>query len=341
MASASPASVVIATYNRRVVLEMTLGALLQQRTISAPYEIVVVDDYSQDDTAAYMRHLVSQTDGIVYLRHGANRGRVRTRNDGIQAARGEIVIFLDDDNVPQADFVAAHVECHERFGDKHIAVMGSVCYAQHIVESGNFARYVNAQYVGNRPAPRAAAIDYNDLPARCFGTLNCSARKADLVEAGMFHPALRCYGGEDVFLGHCLKERGVNIVFAAAARTIHHDAVELHRFKLKCRESTREGLKTIQELDPLFVEGTRVRFLTLPQWQSDSPSRLLSKIGLRVALNDPLLFALEKWAQMSDRWRMTYCPTLFRILMAGWYLQGIRSRRTGQSCIPYGTPNMK
>ena len=157
----------------------------------------------------------------------------------------------------------------------------------------------------------------------------------------MFHPALRCYGGEDVFLGHCLKERGVTIVFSAAARTIHDDVVDLRRFKLKCQESTREGLKTIQELDPSFVEGTKVRFLMSPQWKGDSPGRLLSKIVLRVALNDPLLFALEGWAEMSDRWRLFYCPGLFRILMAGWYLQGIRARSTGETHIPYGTPNSK
>jgi glycosyltransferase involved in cell wall biosynthesis len=86
-------SVVICTYNRSAQLEGALRSVLAQDI--GDYELLVVDDGSEDDTP----DVVGRFDApqIRYVRR-PNGGLSAARNTGIAEARGEFVIFLDDDD---------------------------------------------------------------------------------------------------------------------------------------------------------------------------------------------------------------------------------------------------
>jgi glycosyltransferase involved in cell wall biosynthesis len=94
--SATPVvSVVIATRNRRHLLSETI-ATVQDQTLG-DWELIVVDDASTDDT---MRHLETMDDQrVVTLRQEVHGERSAARNAGLAAARGEFVMFLDDDDL--------------------------------------------------------------------------------------------------------------------------------------------------------------------------------------------------------------------------------------------------
>jgi glycosyltransferase involved in cell wall biosynthesis len=88
-------SVVIPTRNRRVVLERTLETALAQTDVVI--EVVVVDDGSDDDTAAF---LGAHDDPRVRLvHHEWPRGVAAARNSGIREATGRWIAFLDDDDL--------------------------------------------------------------------------------------------------------------------------------------------------------------------------------------------------------------------------------------------------
>ncbi len=85
-------SIIIPTYNHaRYILDAVRSALAQ----SGPVEIVVVDDGSTDNTAAL---LAPYLDKIRYLKID-HAGPCAARNAGIEAARGEFIMFLDADDV--------------------------------------------------------------------------------------------------------------------------------------------------------------------------------------------------------------------------------------------------
>jgi len=104
-------SVVIPTYNRGWILKEAVDSVLAQKYPA--YEVIVVDDGSTDDTAAI---LAGYGNRITMLRQ-ENRGVSAARNRGVRKAGGNLLAFLDSDDLwlpgkleAQADFFHAHPE---------------------------------------------------------------------------------------------------------------------------------------------------------------------------------------------------------------------------------------
>lgn len=95
-------SIVISTYNRVSLLRRAIDSALSQ---TVPCEVVVADDCSTDETEAYVRSLGP---GIIYHRNSVNSGHAATVNAGVQAAAGDWIKFVDDD-----DYLAPN--CIEEF----------------------------------------------------------------------------------------------------------------------------------------------------------------------------------------------------------------------------------
>ena len=85
-------SVIIPTFNRWHSLRRTLDSLVTQSLEAGLFEIIVVDDGSTDETRSGEFHY----DQVTFL-HVQNRGPAAARNAGAVTARGEILVFTDDD----------------------------------------------------------------------------------------------------------------------------------------------------------------------------------------------------------------------------------------------------
>jgi glycosyltransferase involved in cell wall biosynthesis len=116
-------SVVVPTYNRGYILRDALKSALEQSYKT--FEVLVVDDGSTDDTRKIIEELGD--DRVRYISHGDNRGCSAAYNTGISAASGELIAFLDSDDVWKADylerqvsFLARHPEADAVFTDTEI-----------------------------------------------------------------------------------------------------------------------------------------------------------------------------------------------------------------------------
>ncbi len=88
-------SIIIPTYNRsRLLLERALPSALNQTYYKT--EIIIVDDGSTDDTADVLEPYVKG--GTVKYLFQEHQGPSASRNLGVRASRGEIIVFLDDDD---------------------------------------------------------------------------------------------------------------------------------------------------------------------------------------------------------------------------------------------------
>ena len=89
-------SVVVPTRNRReVLIPRTLPAMFSQDVPVEDFEIIVVVDGSTDGTAQALSEL--QPPCSLRIIEQANRGPSAARNNGIRAALGDLLLFIDDD----------------------------------------------------------------------------------------------------------------------------------------------------------------------------------------------------------------------------------------------------
>jgi glycosyltransferase involved in cell wall biosynthesis len=100
-------SVVIPAHNSRYIAP-TLDSILVQR--HRPLEILVVDDGSTDSTAQVVRGYAPE----VRLIEQQQRGHPAARNTGIRAARGELLGFLDHDDLWSPDKLERQIASFER-----------------------------------------------------------------------------------------------------------------------------------------------------------------------------------------------------------------------------------
>jgi glycosyltransferase involved in cell wall biosynthesis len=90
-------SVLMATYNRAQYIRAALESILQQPY--APLEIIVVDDGSTDDTAAVVQAVGPGAGVTVRYVWQPNHGLPAAHNHGLRLARGEVIAFLDSDDL--------------------------------------------------------------------------------------------------------------------------------------------------------------------------------------------------------------------------------------------------
>ncbi len=111
-------SVVIPTYNRLRQLTTALDSVLGQSYSN--YEVIVVDDGSEDGTGESIENLIrSRSASAPRLRYvlQANQGSSAARNRGIAEARGEWIAFLDSDDIWFPEKLEWQVRATEVYGD--------------------------------------------------------------------------------------------------------------------------------------------------------------------------------------------------------------------------------
>jgi peptidoglycan/xylan/chitin deacetylase (PgdA/CDA1 family)/glycosyltransferase involved in cell wall biosynthesis len=124
MQSPPEISVIIATLNRRALLERTFPTVVDQDLHPRRYEVVVVLDGCTDETAEFLRNVPAACN-VRIVEQAQNQGQSRAANIGAQAAHGEFLLFLDDDLICERSLVRLHLEAHKA-SNREVLVFGPV-----------------------------------------------------------------------------------------------------------------------------------------------------------------------------------------------------------------------
>lgn len=177
-------SVVIPTYNRAHLVSRAISSALAQDF--PELEVIVVDDGSTDETP----RLLAQFEAVRVIRFEHNRGGAAARNAGIEAARGELIAFLDSDDewLPtkvrrQADVI------------QNSSAVGAV-YCRYFVNddaTGQRIEWTSELYTGSiRPAL---------LRGRCPRSVSLFlVRRAALERVGGFDESLEGFQDADLWI---------------------------------------------------------------------------------------------------------------------------------------------
>lgn len=220
-AGAPALSVIIPTYNRCASLHATLRGLAAQTLAPSPYpssrfEVLVISDGSTDGTAALCAALAAAPDLPYALRYFArdHGGPAAARNLGVREARAPLLLFLDDDVVPDAGLVAEHLRLLR--AEPGAAVIGPLL----VPPGARLQPWV--RWEGVRLAEQYASMRagrWAPTPSQ-FYTGNASVARAAVLAAGGFDE--RFPRAEDVELAYRLRDRGLRFVFAPEARGWHY-----------------------------------------------------------------------------------------------------------------------
>ena len=195
-------TVVIATRDRPELVRATVASVLAGETV--PEEIVVADQSAAPTAIDGARTLSVPP-----------RGLSASRNRGIEAASGEIVLVTDDDILVAPGWHRAFVEALVA-GGPHTVATGRVVIGEPEVPGG----FAPSSAASERPAAYRGRLAVDVLAGG-----NMAAWRATLVEIGLFDERLGAGAAfpaaEDNDLGFRLLEAGYEIVYVPEALAVH------------------------------------------------------------------------------------------------------------------------
>lgn len=205
--SATPdISVVIPAFNRPGSLLSLLDSL--QGQVGIEFETIVVDDCSTDDPT---RQIVARFPHTIVLRNETNRGPAVSRNRGIRASRGRIVVGLDSDvTVPDAS-VLRRVAAEFNRADAPEGLAFRLLLPDG--KTDDAARWWH-------PVPLAGFAQKSFATSYFSGT-GYAFRRDALLEAGLF-PEILFMHYEEVELAYRLLDRGGRIRYCPDIAVLHH-----------------------------------------------------------------------------------------------------------------------
>lgn len=212
-------SIVIPTYNRRTILEKCLKALFQQTGPVPDFEIIVVDNGSNDGTPDFIAHIAEHAPVETRYLCQPNRGPAAARNLGIINARGWLILFLGDDIIATSDLVHKHLRYHVDYPGESLAVLGFVTWS-HEIPITPFMRWLE-QGEGAQFAYEIVACYADNVPYKYLNTANVSIPRQVLLDVGLFDEDFPSAAQEDVELGFRLSQHGTRIVYAPSAIGYH------------------------------------------------------------------------------------------------------------------------
>jgi glycosyltransferase involved in cell wall biosynthesis len=226
------ASVVIPTYNSSDLLANCLESLRHQRVPAGDaVEVLVVDDGSSDSTREVVQHHAQLNKDLRYLHtpRSAASSRSMARNSGARAACGEVLIFLDGDQIVPTDFVARHLSHHTN--REKVAVIGFRKYlGSRESDVRRFCLSGDESFLGPVLSSdlRFALLDRlayltGELKTawHLFFSCNVSVQARDFWEVGGGSEGFFGWGLEDSELGYKLSRSGCRFV-ADTENVVYH-----------------------------------------------------------------------------------------------------------------------
>jgi glycosyltransferase involved in cell wall biosynthesis/peptidoglycan/xylan/chitin deacetylase (PgdA/CDA1 family) len=202
-------TVIVPTRNRRdVLLGRTLPAMARQTMPPDQFEVIVVVDGATDGTGEALRELAHP-----WLRtvEQANGGPSVARNAAIRLAKGDVVLFIDDDILCAEDLFQQHAEAHA--GRAPSVVFGRLAIAPEsppsVLHYANKAWY--AQYYAKIDSQNGLRLPQND-----YLISNSSMPRGTLLECGGFDEAMSAK--EDYELALRLWKMGLPFVYLPRAQ---------------------------------------------------------------------------------------------------------------------------
>jgi glycosyltransferase involved in cell wall biosynthesis len=223
-------SIIIPTYNRAGIIEKSLNSLLLNNASTNSFEVILVDDGSTDTTFDIIKSLErTYTIPIVYILQD-HKGPAVARNKGIAAAKGKIIIFLDDDIIVDHGFVEEHINGHNKYPGENVAVQGIIQWSEEL-KITPFMKFYEKKI-----SDYAYLSDGTEVES--IITHNVSFIKSFLDKYGGFDESFLYAASEDTDLTLRLRQYGLKVLLYKRAIGKHYQMISIRE---GCKREERIG----------------------------------------------------------------------------------------------------
>ena len=198
-------SVVIATWQRTSLLHQCLQALIKQTMSERHYEIFIVTDGPDPATVLFMKQWLKTYQGkvaVTCMSLPVKKGPAAARNAGWRKAQGELILFTDDDCIPQPDCLTQYWLAYAPFRNTAMAFSGCI-------------------QVPLSSLPTDYERNISQLEQARFVTANCACSRKALLLTGGLDEAFTMAWREDTALEFDLSEKNVPIIKVPEAVILH------------------------------------------------------------------------------------------------------------------------
>lgn len=213
-------SIIIPVYNQVAFTAVCLNSLAEQ-IFSGSFEVIVMDDGSSDAT----ERLMSRVAGLRYVRNEHNLGFIQNCNKGASLARGEYLVFLNNDTFlldGWLEELRATFAVHENVGvagSKLVYPDGRLQEAGGIIwEDGSGWNWGRLQDPAHPRYNYARDADY-------ISGASIMVPRGLFFELGQFSSELQNSYFEDTWLAFAAREKGYRVVYQPHSRLIHYEGV--------------------------------------------------------------------------------------------------------------------
>lgn len=311
MTTAPRISIIIPTHNRKALLLENLQALARQTIPMSEMEVVVVADGCSDGTAQAL--LTASFPFTLRVAEQAPQGPSAARNHGARLARGEILLFLDDDIEASPRLVQAHAESHT--GQARRVAIG---YLPPILQAqtGFFREELRGWWEAMFSAMLVPGYRYRYSNLL---TGNFSISSSLFWQAGGFDLQFCCH--EDYELGWRLIKLGAIFQFVPQALGYHHENTLMERTFQRKQDEGQADVYLSRKHPELLPTLQVSRLVNYGGFFTRKFYRLAFD---RPALGERVSRFLAWLMKLMEKWGLYYrWQKLLEILLVYNYLRGV------------------
>ncbi len=245
-------SVIIPTYNGSQKIVRCLNALAKQTRL--PNEVIVVIDGSTDDTQEILNALKIDLNIQVIVQD--NLGRSASRNSGVGKAKGNLLIYFDDDIRPSSESIERHVNVHAK--NQSIVISGQILEDTSLSDKDifRFKAYLSQKWT-SKYHEGINQLSHKNL---FLTAANLSVRKEDFEKLGGFDSRLK--DAEDFDLAMRALNAGMNVLFDKSNIAWHDDVITCKAYIQRQKQYQGAYNKLIQ-INPSYKDLVGERKLNL------------------------------------------------------------------------------